>query len=552
MERNPSLRGSRPFGASLRIVTSALTLAAIVLGGCTLAAKSGGRHAWTEPGVLRFTEGQEVDTLNPVLSTQAVVGDLSALTQGYFFLFGQRDELVPSLALRVPTQANHLISRDGKTITYELRHGVVWQDGAPFTSADVAFSVKTILDPNVNTSSTVGYVDIAKLETPGPYTVVLHLKEPNSSLVVRFLTDGGGSGILPKHLLEGQTINGNPFNAKPVGLGPFKYVRWSRGSEIEMVAFDGWWGGRPKLRKIVYKIVPDGNTALSQLRTHELDVFGRYFNAQYPQATSIANTRTFNVDSTGYEHIDFNLRNPDLADVRVRRALAHAIDIPTIIAKVNYGQGTRSCSPVPAFSWEYDAGARCYPYDLRAAARLLDAAGWKLGADGWRRKNGRALDLTLVATAGNITRDQTAELIVTSFRQIGVQLEYRRIQANQLFAHRTGILQTGKYDLGLYSWYWNPEPDFRVIYGCREWSPHGQNNQHYCNRRFDALIADANEHYDRARRRADYVAAQRILGDDVPTVTLYDQRVHMTADDDFKHLDLGPNLLFTNPGQISN
>lgn len=533
--------------------TLAALAAVLILAGCTLAAKSGSRHAWTEPGVLRFTEGQEVDTLNPILTTQVVVSDLSTLTQGYLFLFDRRDELMPSLALRVPTQANHLISSDGKTITYELRRGVVWHDGAPFTSADIAFSVKTILDPKVNTSSTLGFDHITSVATPDRYTVILHLKEPYSSMVTRFLTPGTGSGILPKHILEGQPINQNPFNSKPIGLGPFQYVRWTRGSEIEMIAFDRWWGGRPKLRKIVYRIAPDANTALSQLQTHELDAFGRYPNTQYAQAKSIPNTRTIDVDATAYEHVDFNLSNPDLADVRVRRALAHAIDIPTIIAKVDAGQGVAACTPIPVFSWAYDAAARCYPYDLAAAGRLLDAAGWKLGAGGLRRKNGRPLELTLVSTAGNVTRDQTAALMVTSFRQLGVQLDYRRFQANQLFAHMVGILQTGKYDLGLSAWYWNPDPDLRTLYGCDQWAPRrGQNNARYCNRKFDALLTDVMRSYDRPRRRADYVAAQQILSDDVPSVTIYQWRTHLTADDDFKHLDPGPILLFTDPAQISN
>jgi peptide/nickel transport system substrate-binding protein len=539
-------------GGPLLITTLAFLIGALGLTGCTLAAKSGGRHTWTEPGVLRFTEGQEVDTLNPILTTQIVVTDLSTLTQGYLLLYDRRDELVPSLALRVPTQSKGLISRDGLTITYELRRGVVWQDGAPFTSADVAFSVKTILDPKVNASSTEAYDNIASVATPDPYTVVLHLKHPDSSLVSRFLTPGIGSGILPKHLLDGQAINGNPFNSKPVGLGPFQYVRWTRGSEIDMVAFDRWWGGRPKLRRIVYRIVPDANTALSQLQTHELDAFGRFPNTQYAQAKAIPNTRTLDVDSTAYEHVDFNLQNPDLADPRVRRALAHAIDIPAIIAKINHGQGVAACTPIPTFSWAYDALARCYPYDLTVAARLLDAAGWRIGTDGMRRRGGWALELTLVSTAGNVTRDQTAALIATSFRQLGVQLEYRRFQANQLFAHRVGILQMGKFDLALYAWYWNPDPDLSVLYACDQWAPHGQNVVRYCNRDFDRLLADAKNQYGRTRRRSDYVKAQQLLSDDVPSVTLSQQRVHLTADDDFRRLDPGPILLFSNPALISN
>lgn len=504
-----------------------------------------------QAGSFSFTEGEDVDTLNPIITTEILVTDLSVLTQGYLITFDSRGRAVPSLALQVPTQANHLISPDGLTVTYHLRRGVRWQDGHPFTSADVAFSEKTITNPKVNAASTLGFDHVASIATPDDDTVVVRLKSPYAAFVSLFLTPGIGSGILPKHLLEGQELNHSSYNALPIGLGPFRYTEWSRGSYVRMAAYDGWWGGRPKLRSIVYKIIPDASTAISQLSTRELSAFGRVPNEQYLAARATAGTRTIDVTSSSYEHVDFFWQSPVLRDVRVRRALAHAIDVRAIVDKVDHGSGVLSCSPVPAYSWAHDPSTPCYPYDLTASRRLLDAAGWRLHSDGVRYKGATPLRLTLASTTGNQSRDETALIMQSAFKQIGVPLEYRRYQANVLFANQTGILSTGKFDLSLYAWYWGADPDISSLYSCKQRPPQGQNYSRYCNPKVDALLTAALSHYPPAIRRASYFKAQQLIGEDVPSVVLFQRVDHMTTDNRFKNLDPGAFELFTRPAAIS-
>ena len=289
---------------------AAFLASVVLLAACLRAAPSGTRHPWTTQAELRWTEAEDIDNLNPLLTTEILVTDLSAMTQGYLVRPDASGTLVPSLALTVPTQANHLISRDGKTIVYKLRHGAVWHDGRAFTSADVAFSVATILDPRFNVANRIGFDDIARVNTPNPYSVIVHLKEPYSPFVSLFLTPHVGSGILPVHLLRGHDLNHAAYNALPLGLGPFRYVKWSRGSEVELAAFDRWWGGRPKLRRILYRVIPDATAAVNQLRTHELDGFARIPNEEYPSAKAVPGTRTLDFPTTSFDHIDFNVQTP--------------------------------------------------------------------------------------------------------------------------------------------------------------------------------------------------------------------------------------------------
>lgn len=502
--------------------------------------------------MLTFSDAEDVDNLNPLLSTETIVNDLSAFTMGYFFVFNDKGNAIPSLCLRVPTVANGLISADGKSITFQLRRGVVWQDGAPFTSADIAFTVKTILDPNTNVLTREGWDDIARVDTPNAYTAIFRLRKPYAAFLNRFFTPVGNPAILPKHLLAGHSVNRDPYNALPVGIGPFKYVRWNRGNDVEMVAFDRYWGGRPKLGEIIYKIVPDVNTVLTQVASGELDMFLRVPAAQLEVARAVPGTHTIGYDTTGYGHIDFNMARPIFADPRVRIALTKAIDVRDLREKVDHGSGFLACTPISHLSWAYDAHAPCYGFDLASAAKMLEGAGWHLGPDGVRVKNGMPLDLQFVGNTGNPGLDARVLLIQRWFKQIGVALEYRTYPTNELFASFSagGIVATGKYDLTSYAWSLPPDPDIRNLIACTRFPPAGQNYMHYCDRSVDAALNDALLTYDRTSRRADYLLVQERLARDVPFVVLSQRTEYITARDGVTGLRPGPSMDFWNPTQI--
>jgi peptide/nickel transport system substrate-binding protein len=539
----------------------ACALAAIVA--CALAACSGGqgarhgaagRHPWTIPGTFRWADGEDIDNLNPLLSTETLVNDLSSFTMGYFFVFDDKGNPVPSLCVQVPTKANGLISADGKSITFKLRHGVVWHDGAPFTSADVAFTVKTILDPKTNVLTRDGWDLIERVDTPDAYTAIFRLKQPYAAFMNRYFTPVDNPAILPKHILQGQDVNTSSYNGLPVGLGPFRYVRWNRGSEVVMEAFPRWWGGPPKLRRVVFKVIPDANTMLTALQTHEIDAFVRVPTNTYEQVRKTPNTKTLSFDTTSYGHIDFNVTSPILSDVRVREALARAIDVKTLWAKVFHRSGFLACTPISHLNWAYDAAAKCYAFDLHAAANELRADGWQMGRDGLRHKDGRALRFLFVGNVGNPGLDSAVLLIQTWFKQIGAGLEYMKYPTSKLFASYSagGIVATRRYDLTSYAWSLPPDPDMTNYIACSRISPKGQNYMGYCNPDVDAHLHDALRSYDRARRKRDYVRVQEDLARDVPFVITTQRTERMTYNDDFRNFKPGPVMDFWNVQEISN
>jgi peptide/nickel transport system substrate-binding protein len=528
---------------------------------CVLAACSGGggahrgnRHPWTIPGTLRWADGEDIDNLNPLLSTETLVNDLSAFTMGYFFVFDDTGKPVPSLCLEVPTKANHLISADGRSITFKLRHGVVWHDGQPFTSADVAFTVKTILDPKTNVLTRDGWDLIERVDTPDRYTAVFRLKQPYAAFVNRYFTPVGNPAILPKHILQGQDVNHSSYNSLPVGLGPFRYVRWTRANEVVMEAFPKWWGGPPKLQRVIFKIIPDANTMMTALQTHEIDAYVRVPSASYEQVEKIAGTKTAAVDSTTYTHVDFNVTNPILADAKVRQALAHAIDARLLWAKVYHHSGYLACTPISHLNWAYDPHAQCYSFDLAAAAQELQADGWVMGSDGLRHKNGRTLRFAFAGNTGNPGLDTTVLLIQQWFKKIGAGIEYFRYPADKLFASYAagGIVATRHYDISSYAWSLAPDPDLTNLIACSRISPKGQNYMGYCNPDVDTALSDALTNYNQGVRKLDYVIVQENLARDVPFIVLLQRTDHLTYNDDFRGLKPGPVMTFWNPAQISN
>src|SRR5271165_6537768 len=251
MSRAGAPRGGREVRKSVVVWAVVVGLAA-----CTKVGTEGPgatRHAYTTAHELRYAAAEDIQGLDPLIHSTGTEAYLGSLTQAYLIKTDTKgNATVPELATEVPTQANGGISADGKTITWHLRKGVKWSDGAPFDADDVVFSTQQVLNPANNVVSRDGWELIEKVDEPDKYTVVYHLKKPYSSFAVTFFSSGGANpAVLPKHLLSAyKNLNDVPYNALPVGIGPFKYGRWNRAESVEMVANPLYFRGTPKLQKI--------------------------------------------------------------------------------------------------------------------------------------------------------------------------------------------------------------------------------------------------------------------------------------------------------------
>lgn len=510
-----------------RAVIAALAAVAL-LAGCTKISERtgapGGANPWTHHGVLRIGSYEELDNLNPILTTELFVSDVCQLLYSGLIDYDDNGEPIPDVALAVPSLANGGIAADGKTITYHLRHGVTFSDGVSLTSADVKFTWQQIVNPNNNVSTRYPYDDVASLDTPDPYTVVVHLKTPLSPFVGFFMRNGFNGSILPKHLLDKYAdLNHVPFNLAPVGSGPFTIAKYEPAVLLLLRANPHYWRGPPKLSAIEYHIIPNQNTLFTEVAGHQVDFYFDAPEVQYAQLKATPGIRVTARPTQTFEHISFNCERPPLDDVRVRKAIAYAIDWKKLADTVYLGLGAPGMADIAPSSWAYDASVQPYPFDPDRARALFAQAGWKPNADGVLSKDGVPLSLTITTVAGVTSRAKAEERIQQDLRRIGIDLTVRNAQANMLFATygMGGMFARGKFDIGLYAWTYSvPEPDNTQTLGPDQVPPVGQNYT-FCR---DALIGEyqkaARTSYDRAVRRAYLVKMQHREYDIVPRHTI--------------------------------
>lgn len=509
----------------LKKIVAVAALAA--LAACTQTSTSGGAAAAPKTHWLRISMGSgDVPSLNPLLFAETPLGQISELTMAYFARYDAHGKPVPELLTVIPTQANGGISKDGKTITWHLRHGVRWSDGAPFTAADVIFTVKAVMNPKNNVIGTDGFnlIDLKRMAGPDQYTVVFHLKHPYAAYLPTFFgTAGANPCILPAHLLAGlPDINHAAYNAKPVGIGPFRVTEWRRGDAVEMEANPYYWRGTPKLKRITYKLIPDRNTLLTAMQTGDVDIWPMVPTAFIDQVKGIGTLNVTVVPSSYYAHVDFNVRHPLVSDPRVRQAIRYALDRPEMVRKIGHGYGILEESPTSILNPIAPTVAEVplIPFAPDKARALLDAAGWKVGKDGIRVKDGKRLSLDFPYYTGAVDADQRVEMMRAELKAVGVEITTRKFAPTSFFA-QDGVVNKGNYDITFYSWGTDPVGDISNLFQSTQMPPNGQDSLFYKNAQLDAWLQEFKNSYDPALHKKLLLEEVRQIVKDAPTIVLY-------------------------------
>lgn len=501
------------------------------------------RSAGTVAAELRVAIQRSPNTLNPILSAFTTEGFLNRLTfDNLITTDAGGKHLIPVLATAVPTQANGGISKDGLTITYHVRSGVKWQDGVAFSSKDVKFTWQAMMNNANNVNERVGYDDVKSVDTPNATTVVFHLKQRFAPFVnTVFAESDNPICILPEHLLaKYPDLNRIPFNQEPIGTGPFKVASWVRGDHIELVANDDYFRGKPKLRRIIVREIPDENTSLNALRSHDIDWIFEASPNLYKSVKGLSDVKVAINDQFQTMQMFMNTQRPPLDDVRVRRAIAYAVDKAALVERNTGGLAQVAWADQPPFSWAYEPNVAKYPHDVAKAKALLQQAGFSLGPDGIFRKAGQPLSLQVAYNVENATRRLVAVQIQAMLKQAGIDAIIKAYPANIFFATygQGGILTNGKYDLSVSGWIAGIDPDDHSLFTCdqipRPAHPDGANYARYCSAAMDALQKSALETYDQAARKVAYSGIQKLIAKDLPANYIWFPRQIQPINPDFK------------------
>ncbi len=509
----------------MRAAAPACVAAVILLSatGCSKTAQSAGGT----PDRLRIAIPINPTQLNPILAQNTIESFVDGLIFNLLVTHDRRHQQIPDLAATVPTLANGGITKDGMTLTYRLRRGVKWQDGAPFTSRDVKFTWQAVMNPRNNVVSKRGYDQIASIDTPDDYTVVMHMKRLFPPAVdTIFAESDTPTRILPAHLLARYPdLNHVAFNAAPIGTGPYRFVRWLRGDRIVLQANPTYFRGVPAIKELTLAIIPDDNTTQAQLETHEANLGIEITASVYRDIAGASGVVRQLAETPAFTAILFNTKRPPLDDLRVRQALVLGIDRAAIVRDDTYGTGQLAVADLSPFYWAFDAGLHPTPYDPARAKALLDAAGWHTGPDGVRERNGKRLSLLLAYGLGSATVHTITAQVQQMYRAIGVDVELKGFDYATLYAaaQSGGILNGGKFDLAMYAWVSGSDPDDSSQWTCAMIPPAGNNISRYCSPEMEAAQRLALSTFDRNVRKRAYAQIESLLLRDAPGAFIYYQ-----------------------------
>ncbi len=481
---------------------------------------------------LIYHIGAEPGTLNPIVATDAYE---SVINGGNIYeTLIERDNA--TLELKPLLAESWEISEDKLTYTFKIRQGVKWHDGAPFTSADVVFSYKTIMDPKVDAPQLRSYYqEIRDVEAIDDYTVKFTYARPYF-LALEFC---GGMPIVPKHIFEKGDFNTNPAGRSPVGTGPFKFVKWTTGREVVLEKNPDYWGEKPHLNRIVFRIITDSSVALQVLKRQELDV-ASLTPIQWEKQTNSPDFEKhfdkFSYFTPNYSYIGWNSKRPFFADKRVRTALTHLVNRELILDKVMYGLGAIVTNPFYINSPEYDKSIEPIPYDPAAARKLLEEAGWvDHDNDGIRDKDGVKFSFEFLIPGGSETGEKIATILKEELDGIGIDMTIRKTE----WAVFTTRLNERNFDAVTLAWSMGIESDPYQIWSSTQ-AEAGSNFIGFKNAEVDRLIEEARKEFDRDKRIELYRQFSEIIHEEQPYTFLFCRKATVAVNKRFENVTVYP------------
>ena len=464
---------------------------------------------------------QEPTVFNPLLSSIEV--DHGVWWNIYDPLWGvnEKGDFIPKLAKEIPTVENGGISADGLNWKIKLREDAKWHDGTPFTAEDVKFTLELINRPGFNARTRQGHDLVRDIKVVNDHEVTWRMER----LSAPYMSQLASTFIVPAHILsKAEDPNKSTFNQQPVGTGPFKLESRVSGDRVVLQANPDYFGDGPYLERVIFKYIPDSNGLYTQFRTGQVDVAGIHGIPAnfYEEASKLPNLVVM-PNPSSIESITPNHDHPALKELAVRQALYGAINKQAIIDLIYYGLPKPTESFYPQQSWAYDSSLPKQVFDIEASKKILEDAGWKVGKNGIREKNGVPLSFDISTTSGNELRAQTQQLLQQDWKKIGADVKINNMPAAVMWGE---YWFKSKFDTTLVSvnFMTGNDPDVSYRFNSKA-SParggSGSNVSLYNNPEADKLMEAGQRTMDRAERTKIYADLQKMLRDDLIILPLY-------------------------------
>ena len=402
-----------------------------------------------------------------------------------------------------PALASSWEQPDARTLVFHLRNGVRFSDGRLLTAADVVWTLDSMHNGAVISPKAASYASIDSVEARDAHTVVIHLKHPDNFLLTNLST--GAIGIVPAG-------SGRDFWRHPVGTGPFRFVSQRIDQDVVIERNPLSWSVEPKIARVRFAVVPDAITMSLELEKGSADVeINSLPMDSLPVLAKRSNLQVDDAAGTIVQYLGFNMRDPILRDLRVRQAIAFAIDRELMIRTLLCGHARPASSLLPTGHWAWSGDVARYDYDPARARQLLDEAGYRRGANGVR------FHLTMKTSTDESTR-LLAAVMQQELASVGIALDLRTNE----FATFYSDVTRGAFQMYSLRWVGIRGPDiYSYAFSSADFPPNGANRGHYANAQLDSLLQEAAADGNMDRRRADYVQVQQILARDLPAIDLW-------------------------------
>ncbi|MBN1556057.1 MAG: hypothetical protein JXA11_15045 [Phycisphaerae bacterium] len=432
----------------------------------------------------------EAFPINDSMLSVSLFGNVEGFHKAVVERFGAKDAAVVEI---MDTLDEALLNEP--IITFKLRKDVRWHDGAPLTAADAEFTYRSIVDPQYRSPRASSYWLVKDVKTVDPYTLIVTYRKP----YVDCLNSWSAMALIPKHILAGKSPQwwADHYNSKPVGSGPFRFAEWKRNEFVRLVANSDYYEGAPNLPAVVYRVIPDSFVNEIAFQEHGFDTTQLMFHQVKRYEAQQDRFQLFRRWARGYLYIGWNMKKPMFRDVRVRRALAHAVDTNRIIRYVYYGWARPSTGPIPDVYWFSNKDIKPIPFDPERAKALLAEAGWAdTDGDGILDKNGQPFEFTLITNHGNPMRALIQMLVQDDLRQLGIKVN-TAVYEWAVFINT--YINTQQFDACILGWFIPRNLDRYQLWNSSQIEPPGLNFCSYSNPEVDKITEEIRTTFEKDR-----------------------------------------------------
>ncbi len=495
------------------VVLLSLATALTVPAGSQAESKKDGR---LDGGVLGYGEYGRPATLDPITSNEMISVRITELVFNGLVAIDEKQEIVPDLAERWEA------SKDGRTYAFFLRKDVTWhpkegEEARPLTADDVVFTYNIMMHPKTITPLKVRYEFIEKVEKLGDHAVQFTLKRPILNALAKF-----SFKVIPKHGPSNPLYltREDPFVQRPIGTGPYILRNITADREVILVANEKYFRGRPHIDKFIAKPFADQNIMSQALMFNAIDMIVLVNPRDLPEIQGDKRFILQPYNALSYAFFSYNLRNPLLADKRVRRAFTHAVNREEMLEAFFNKQGTIISGPFAPGSWAYNLDVQPLPFDPQRAIALLNEAGFTPGPDGVMQKDGKKLSLSLKVPIEK--ESEAVKRVVLAFqnylKNVGVAV---RVEFKEWQAWKADVFLEHNFDIILASWVFDDSADISSLFHSAEIGAWKNNFGGYSNPEVDGLIVESKLTLDHEKRRTINRKLHALLADEAPYTFLW-------------------------------